>query len=479
MKRSIFLLLLPALFLVPPVRFSASPVRADEPPSRVTLTLHPAAETAPALRYRLLPSLYERKKGNAAPMYAKAMLVLRDAGDDFEGRKKLLAGPLAACTKEVVEPLVGDTAFELARLASLREHCDWELPFHEQNMMAIVLPELYPLRSLATVVVLQARAQVAAGEFAAAIDTLRIAYAMARHVGETPILVNGFVGLTIQDQADTVLLELVRQPGAPNLYWSLTALPTPLVEERHGIEGEMHVLDFTWRRWNEFPEQVPDEKEIRKILDDYVEFVALASLDNTTPAEARKLADTALATLPTAGRRRDVREYLVRSGVTEERLKELTDLQLAMLYSRLKYDELRDLSFRWMAVPYAEAKPGLQAAAERLRAAKSSQEELLPLASLLVPALRQTKAQHARARRRIDVLRLIEALRLYAAEHDGGLPKTLSELQAKTPIPADALTGRPLDYRAGDGGATLTLPEAIWEGRETTLVYEIRIAEKK
>jgi hypothetical protein len=450
---------------------------ADDPPTRVTLTLHPVAETVPALKYRLLPSFYERQRGNAAPLYGKAIILLRDMGDKYEQRQQLLDAPLAACTAENVDPLMG--GFELIRLASLREHCDWELPVHEQNMVQILLPELLEMRRLSTITALKARKHLAAGNFAAAIDTLRVTYAMARHIGQTPLLINGLVGLSIQDQADKVLLELIQQPGAPNLFWTLTALPTQLVDERNGYEGEMHVLDLTWRRWHELPEHIPDEEDISNFLDDYVEIVQLAALGDEPPLTNVKSAAANLAMLRTAGRRPEVREYVVRSGFSEERLKELTDLQLAMLYTRYKYDELSDMSFRWMSVPYPEAKLGLQAATERLRAVKTSNEELLPLASQLVPALLKSKGQHARARRRIDVMRVIEALRAHATDHEGKLPNTLADLQSAMPIPADALTGKPFDYHAGEGVATLTLPESHWKGKETSLAYEIRIAAKK
>jgi len=471
MKRSLLLALVPSLCLI-------SPGRSDEPPSRVTLTLHPAAGSVPALRNRLLPNLYEKQKGNAVPMYAKAMLALHETGDDGERRKKLLAGPLSACTKEAVDALVGNTALDLVRLAALREHCDWDLPLHERNMISLVLPELQQMRSLATLVVLKARAQTAAGDYAAALETLRTAYSMARHLAETPLLINGLAALVMQGMADEVLLEMVQQPGAPNLYWCLTALPRPLVDERRGYEGEMQVLDFTWRRWNGLLDEIPDDAAIAEFLKAYSEFASLASSDTATPANQAALAAAAEKNLRTAGRRPDIREYVVRAGFAEERLRGLSDLQLAMVFSRLKHDELRDDTFRWISLPYAEAKDGLQAATERLAAAKTSQEEILPLASMLVPAVKQVRVRHARAQRRIDVLRLIEALRLYAAEHDGRLPKSLGELQARTPIPTDVVTGKPPEYRTGDGVATLTLPEEF-SGRDEPLVYEIRIAAKK
>jgi hypothetical protein len=38
----------------------------------------------------------------------------------------------------------------------------------------------------------------------------------------------------------------------------------------------------------------------------------------------------------------------------------------------------------------------------------------------------------------------VEALRLYAAEHDGSLPSTLADISV--PLPADPFTGKPFLY---------------------------------
>ena len=35
--------------------------------------------------------------------------------------------------------------------------------------------------------------------------------------------------------------ELISQPGAPNLYWALTALPRPLVSMREALETEQRM----------------------------------------------------------------------------------------------------------------------------------------------------------------------------------------------------------------------------------------------
>ena len=69
MKR--FLLLVAALSVVIPTQASA----ADEGIVRLTIT--PAVEPLPALKYQLLPKFIDRRPGNAALRYTKAMLDYR------------------------------------------------------------------------------------------------------------------------------------------------------------------------------------------------------------------------------------------------------------------------------------------------------------------------------------------------------------------------------------------------------------------
>ena len=59
--------------------------------------------------------------------------------------------------------------------------------------------------------------------------------------------------------------------------------------------------------------------------------------------------------------------------------------------------------------------------------------------------------------RRIDALRIVEAIRSFAATHDGRLPSSLEEIQ-DTPIPSDLYTGRTFSYQSDNGEASLTAP---------------------
>ena len=74
--------------------------------------------------------------------------------------------------------------------------------------------------------------------------------------------------------------------------------------------------------------------------------------------------------------------------------------------------------------------------------------------------------------RHVAVLRVIEALRLHAAAHNGALPESLSQI-TEVPVPNDPATGEPFIYRAADSAAilhSLRVEPALW-----SLSYRITI----
>ena len=78
------------------------------------------------------------------------------------------------------------------------------------------------------------------------------------------------------------------------------------------------------------------------------------------------------------------------------------------------------------------------------------------LFALLVPGVFKVQEAKARVERRLGLLRHVEALRLYAAEHDGKLPARLADI--KVPLPVDPFTGKAFLYGlAARGGAGVTL----------------------
>ena len=70
----------------------------------------------------------------------------------------------------------------------------------------------------------------------------------------------------------------------------------------------------------------------------------------------------------------------------------------------------------------------------------------------LLPNIEKLRAEEAELERQVALLRYVEALRLYAAAHDGKLPAKPADISL--PLPLDPVTGKPFDYsRRRDDGA--------------------------
>lgn len=438
----------------------ADPPRATKPgqpekgPPTVKLVLRPAAEPRPALRYRLLPGLLEQKPGNAAVVYNKIGLYLGN-----EGRQKLddqtakwQEVPLADLPREEVRKLLAANRQVLddLDLAARRERCDWELPLRERDFVSLLLPEIQMTRCLARLLSIQIRLEIAEGQTDRALRGIQTGFALARHVAEGPTLVNGLVGIAIANLMDARLEELIQQPGAPNLYWALTSLPSPLIDMRTAIETEANMLYLT------FPELtgLDDMQRSPAYWQQFVDRMGsnMARWTGLTGPASELQVRAAIVALAIKGYPQ-AKRYLIEHGRSPQQVEAMPVAQVVMVYTMDTYNDLRDQMFKWLYVPYWEARTGIVEMEGRLRS-EARDREIVPLASLLLPAIGSVHAASARSDRRIALLQTVEALRLYAAAHDGQLPAKLSDV-TEAPIPIDPMTGQAFAYRANNSTAVL------------------------
>ena len=73
---------------------------------------------------------------------------------------------------------------------------------------------------------------------------------------------------------------------------------------------------------------------------------------------------------------------------------------------------------------------------------------------MLLPAVRTTKEAEIRTQWTLVHLRTCEALRIYAAAHDGQLPDRLSDIR-EVPIPVNPYDDQPLKYHRDGNRAIL------------------------
>jgi hypothetical protein len=113
-----------------------------------------------------------------------------------------------------------------------------------------------------------------------------------------------------------------------------------------------------------------------------------------------------------------------------------------------------------------------KAAEQQLKAVPDT--EAGRLARWFLPAILKVHLAQARIERKLAAQRVIEALRMHAAAHDGELPEKLDQVKV-VPIPNDPGTGEPFEYKRDGKSATLISRIPDENLRATGLRYHLTI----
>jgi len=300
---------------------------------------------------------------------------------------------------------------------------------------------------------LRCRVAMAEGRIDDALEILGQQYAMARHLGQDDFIVTSLVGVAIADMGCSDALYLVQQPNVPNLYWAFASLPSPLVDVRHAMSIERQFLYLQLKVLAEVDEVPRPVGYWQNFLDRLIPQIgSLASdfgLKEDDPEATRaKLVAYIAAAYPGAKR------YLIDElGFSREQVEAYPIAQVVFLAMTRFYDATRDEYFKWTTLPYFQSPSRLSRIDDSLRKRLDHVGWSGMPTYTLLPAIHMIHLAVARSQQQIAMVQTVEAIRMYGAENDGKLPRTLDDL----PVPAslEPLTGKPLDYEYHDDHAVL------------------------
>lgn len=424
----------------------AAPVTADEP-KPVRIVLHPSPASRSALQHRLLPELRDMQTGNAAVHYFRAfapeLTVQYMKPDALKKIDELTDKPLS----ELKGREAGVSAPSLAALrdGAFATTVDWEMAGRaRRDGMQLLIPELSGVRDLARQLTGRTRVRIANGRFAEAHDDIRTGFALARHVADGPTLINGLVGVSLASTTLSRVEEWIGQPAAPNLYWPLTDLPTPLIDLRRAVEGERLLLDSAFPGWRDArPGEYRVDRE--KVM---AFFGGVTKSDGAPiPGNWSFAAITALG-LP-AGK-----AHLKSLGWTDAQIDATPAVTVVALHQAAEFDRIAEEFITSFGLPPAEALARIEKVSRQANSG-GPMPGGRSLASLLMPAYGQVYQARVRLDRRVAALRVIEAVRSHLTA-TGDLPDSLAAITA-TPVPNDPATSRPFEYRKSGAEARLIL----------------------
>jgi hypothetical protein len=427
----------------------------------IRMKVQPMAAPKPALKYQLLPELGEMNPGNPVLGYVRCFMEQSSFFFNKEAealRERLLEMPLKDVPVQQLQGY-GGIALRQADHAARLDTPDWQvLRKLQKEGIELLVPDVQQLRRLAWALRVRLRIETAGGRFEDALTTAKTMFALARHLGEHPTLIGDLVGLAIAESTTKSLEEMVQQPGCPNLHWALADLPRPFIDLRKGLQGERVALAAEFA---ELDTRSPmSDARLARVVDRARRLVWLSTRPNAPRPRVRAALE---ARAGDEAHVRAARKRLVESGLAADKLRQFPALQIVLLDEKHALEVLRDEATKAMALPF------WQWQAERTvgRAAEGNGD---PLLARYVPGFSKVRKAQARLEQRLALLRCVEALRLYAAEHGGRLPARLADV--RLPLPVDPVTGRPLAYHRD--GTTARLHGSAPRGMEKTPEYNIR-----
>ncbi|HTU26116.1 MAG TPA: hypothetical protein VMF30_11995 [Pirellulales bacterium] len=428
-----------------------------EPPVLYKLTLSPVAEPQPALKFRLLIPPVDQAHANAATYYYKALLVEgtewldRLYNDDKVGAwvETPNGGPPPAEAKEKVTPVTSRVFQAALREATRADSCDWgdagtELGGHTPR------PELSALRKLAFALHVLARIQIAEHHTSEALDTLRIGYTLGRNLSHGPSFVHVSDGSAVIGMMHQATRDLLAAPDSPNLYWALTELGYQPSEPRRALSFDARLWQVDHPQLSKLDREIFSPEEAldlaRKLYNESGPLLGRIMPPWDSRHEAALLFET-MALLPEA------RAYLDQHGFTSDRIDAMPLLQQVLLYRWKEFVAKQDDLLKWTLLA-GKLSPNqvLQAVEKQL----PTNLDIGQPFSLFFGASSDAARLVVLHERALGMLSTIEALRMYAAEHNAW-PQKLDDVTV-VPIPLDAATEKPFEYSVDGDVARLGAP---------------------
>jgi hypothetical protein len=263
------------------------------------------------------------------------------------------------------------------------------------------------------------------------------------------------VGIAIGFLTVGPLDEMIPQPGSPNLFWALTELPQPFIDLHKGVQGERVMMLDVFAPIDE--KATMSDAQVREAVARLQQMWKTLNVKKDIAGWLNKLATD-------EGQVRAARKRLIDLGLPEQQFRQFASPQVILLDEKLTFDVWRDEVMKAMSLPFWQAEPLLRAR----RQPKEEREEVLFAGVMGTPG--RVKLAQARLDQRLGLLRCVEALRMFAAEHDGKLPARLDDIHL--PLPVDPFTGKPFVYKLD--GATAILRGTPPPGQENVATYNVR-----
>ncbi|MDR2170074.1 MAG: hypothetical protein LBP59_08030 [Planctomycetaceae bacterium] len=337
----------------------------------------------------------------------------------------------------------------------------------------ILLNEVQTVREMGRYLHDKADWEIRNGKFDDAIKTIKTGFALGNHVKQTAsngTFMNVLVGIAINNVMYSQLFHLVSQPDAPNLYPALTQIYVNYKTATDMINGEQEFLfnQIAKRSVLDNIDNAPEEvckdifNRLIKVAGDFMD-VSYDKYDDRNDAGRQQSFLSSLACLvsysPALKRLRD-------RGLSEEEIKSLSVYQVVTPYIVASLLQVYDAMSVEMTFDPWESYDAVKFDDRGTPVYSEYVNPVELLLSQLVIAVRASKIAVRREVQLLDRIKIVEAVRYYAAVHDGKLPESLDAIK-ELPVPKICpITGKPYNYKVIDGKRIILDFRMGWRGNE-------------
>lgn len=446
--------------------------------------LEGSGEPDSALKYLFGAGPVMPRTGNAADHYRRAMGLLAEAEEKFEGEARdwqfNWVGRQDSWPMDEVRDMLAATAEVRAAIQAGAEceYCEWitegsGLRNTEETVEQLRFDTARQLSRLDQLLSLEAQYAIQVGDYeraaAAIICTLEINRDEVVPQSE----------LSNLEAASHFLVALARirgwmaRPESPNLYWALTSLKARLAEKRlrHISEARRRWMEIEAfreplsRNWSHEEWLASLDRDFRNVL----------PLKDATPEQMRLVLSIILVRgFPMA------KERLVAEGWNAAELDELPAAQVVCLYESINLSRLMDNGLKWSLLSLQEQRQAANTDSIEFRRAdlpgrlpfnpKFEDTQVTPYLFgneimfniATPPSWSVVDAISERHLVYVDGMRAVEALRMHVSI-TGEVPQSLGEIRV-VPVPNDPRTGKPFNYRVTDETVEIILPQVYDQG---------------
>jgi hypothetical protein len=463
---------------------------SDSSNATIRMEVTPADEPSPAFKYRLSLRPHELQPGNSVLHYMRAYPEggieriwrgLREQHGEEIDEWYTTGTPISKLPLDKARDAARsfNTTVDYIRAATKSRDTDWGRGWENMKgpeIISVLLPEIQASREMSRAVSLQTRVAIAEQDYDKALDLMRMNYRLGQDVAVEPILVCDLVGIAICGVTNANAIDLIAAPDSPNLYWALAERKEPMIEMRDSIRTELALGPrmFAMLDADDSMQLSPGEWNalwVKGITD----FAPVAAMESRGPWPTQPAAEMSAMALGLAGYSH-AKQRLIDWGYEPEKVEAMAVGQVLSLYSTRTYQIAADAMEKAWYVPLEDAATWERMAEEYLdenKFGRGENREVLPVATLLLPAVRAARSAGVRLEREMAALQVIEALRMHAARNDGKWPQRLGDVTC-VPVPENPATGQPFMYELEGETAILTLPKS--DGVNVKRRYELTIA---